>query len=131
MRPLNLWGVQDAGTPNKELIAIMVTEQCDLANYCVLIGHQNMDGTATPIQDHMFWFGNGIVNAGDWLFIYTGPGKSTVQKIDEVNNIISVHWNKDKTIFQNRSLIPILSKLSEVSFPPQPEAKEQAFLLER
>lgn len=130
MSSLHLWGVQDAGVPNKELIAIFVEEDCNLGNYCVLIGHQHMDGTATPIQDHMFWFGKAQVRAGDWIFIYTAPGKSRIEKIDEDSNVISVHWNKDKTVFQNRTLIPILCKLSEISFPPEPEPKSQTLLLE-
>ena len=129
MSQLQLFEVQDPGVPNKEKIAIYVLEECDLADYCLLIGHKNLDGSASPIQDCMLWFGRGWVSPGDWIFVYTAPGKARVEDLDNSCRLISIHWGKDKTVFQNRTLVPMLCRIGVTALPPEPEAKSQTLLL--
>jgi hypothetical protein len=128
MSQLQLMEVQDPGVPNLERIAIHVNEACDLGDYCLLIGHKNLDGSASPLQDSMFWFGRGWVSQGDWIFVYTAPGKTAVHDLEKPSRLISAHWGKDKTIFQNRTLVPMLCKIGETILPPEPEAKPQTLL---
>ena len=67
--------VADRGVPNRERIAIFVEETTNMGQYGVMVGHSAVDRTAIPYQDNLFWFGDGIVNKGDWILLYTGKGK--------------------------------------------------------
>ncbi|MNC09765.1 hypothetical protein D3C76_1434690 [compost metagenome] len=123
---LQLYDVQDPGSPNLERIAIYVKEGCDLGNYCLMIGFRNLDGSASPMKDNMLWFGRGIVNAGDWIFIYTAPGTPRIIDLpDQSGRLISIHWGKDQTVFQNKSLVPMLCQFGGISTPPLPEPQAQ------
>lgn len=126
---LSIYEVQDIGVPNLERIAIRVDTSCDIGDYCLLIGHQSPDGTASPIKDHMLWFGRGWVNHGDWLFVYSGPGQTRVNPIPNSNNrVFSIYWGKEHTVFQNRALLPMLCKLTDIALPPQQQALPQTML---
>jgi hypothetical protein len=125
---LDIIDVLDKGSPNLERIAIYVKENCDLRDYILLIGHRNIDGSATPIKDNMLWFGVAELNKGDWIFVYTAPGTTTIQPIEGTNSKLhSIHWGKDHTIFQNGGLVPMLCQISGVAMPeiPQPQAHDK------
>lgn len=129
MSSLNIYDVQDMGKPNLECVSINVLMPCDIGDYCLLIGHQNPDGSASPMKDHMLWFGRGWVNKGDWIFVYTGPGQTRVNPIPDTNNrVFCIYWGKEHTIFQNRAIVPMLCKLTDVVLPRQPEALPQKLI---
>ncbi len=129
MSQLRIAEVLEAGTPNRERIAIEALAPCDLSGYCVLIGLLHLDGTASPIKDNMLWFGHGAIAQGDWIFVYTGPGQTTVTPIvNSPNKLYSIFWGKDKTVFQNRAITPMICQLNVASLLAQPEAKPQALL---
>ncbi|NNG60166.1 hypothetical protein HKD51_01065 [Pseudomonas fragi] len=118
---LKILDVLDPGSPNLERIAIYATSHCDLREYVLLIGHRNMDGSATPIKDNMLWFGAASLNPGDWIYIYTAQGQTTTQLIEGTSSKLhSIHWGKDHTVFQNGALIPMLCQISSIAMPSIP-----------
>lgn len=120
---LQIIDVFDHGVPNRERVAIYVTDYCDLSDYCLLLGHIGVDGTATPIKDQLLWFGHGAVSPGDWIFIYTAAGSTTVNTFvperdpSATNHMVSVHWGKDHTIFQNPGVVPMLIRIGGLATP--------------
>ncbi|MFI8645937.1 hypothetical protein ACIGJK_14235 [Pseudomonas iridis] len=129
---LQMTNVYDHGVPNLERIAIYVREPCDLGEYCLFIGLPAADGSVAPIKDHMLWFGNGFVNAGDWIFVYTASGNTTVQPNGLPSagssiqpRLINIHWGKEHTMFQNRALVPMLIKMNGLSMPAVPQPSYQ------
>lgn len=119
---LEIIDVLDKGSPNLERIAIYVADNCNLRDYILLIGYRNIDGSATPIKDNMLWFGSAELSAGDWIFVYTAPGKTTIESIeDSPSKLHSIHWGKDHTIFQNGAIVPMICQLSAVSMPEVPQ----------
>lgn len=109
------------GIPNEECIAIKVNLDVNLGQYGIMLGRFNADNTATPFKDNMFWFGDGIVKKGDWLFIYTGSGKPTqVKDSNNTNQLYSLYWGKEKTMFANTNVVPILFRVDavDVLMPP-------------
>ncbi|MBY8930594.1 hypothetical protein J1G34_16255 [Pseudomonas sp. Wu6] len=124
---LQIVEVMDHGVPNLERIAIYVTESCDLSEYCLLIGLPALDGTTTPIKDHMLWFGHGFANVGDWVMIYTASGSTTIipnglpsAGTSIQPRVINIHWGKNHTVFQNRAIIPMLIKIQSLAVPTPP-----------
>ena len=127
---LEIISISDHGEPNRERVSIYVADHCDLSDYCLLLGHIGVDGTTAPIKDHMLWFGYGTVNPGDWIFVYTASGSTTITPYHPfpadtsiVHRLISVHWGKEHTIFQNPGVVPMLVRVdaAAVMAPPAPQ----------
>lgn len=119
---LKLHSVINRGIPNQERVAIYIEENTNMGQYGVMIGHASVNNTALPYQDNLFWFGDGGVNKGDWIFLYTGKGTPKTDVLETgTGNIYSVHWGRESTIFANSSIIPILFRLDavDVGIPPE------------
>jgi hypothetical protein len=115
---LSVVGIYDRGVPNQERIVLFVNTTINLGQYGIMLGIRDQAGTARPIRDNLFWFGDGIVNKGDWLFLYTGPGEprfSTVPNNPE--KIFTLHWGRNVTILGEGIIVPILFKVESVQVP--------------
>ncbi|WP_085297052.1 hypothetical protein [Cognaticolwellia mytili] len=114
---LTISGVVDRGIANSERIAIQVNETINTGQYGVMVGHQTVNcpvEMAIPIKDHLFWFGDAILNKNDWIFIYTGPGKAFVSDLENGNKLYSTYWDKQQTIFAQTNIVPMLFKADAV-----------------
>lgn len=118
---LSINTVLKRGVPNEECIAIYVNQQINLGQYGIMLGRYSENNSAIPFKDNMFWFGDGIVEEGDWLFIYTGYGKSTqIKASDGIHNLYSVFWGKSNTIFADSNIVPILFRVDAVNVDTPP-----------
>ena len=132
LNTLQIVEVQNGGIPNQERVAIYVHQFCNLVEYCLMLSMPTPDGGAMPVKDHMLWFGPGWVNPGDWIFVYTAGGTTTINPGPQLvaggsiqPRVINLHWGKDHTLFQNRALSPMLVRLNGVSSPPQAQPAYQ------
>lgn len=115
---LSLIGVYDRGVPNQERIVIQANETVNLGQYGLMIGVRSVGNSAFPVRDNLLWFGDGIVKQGDWIFVYTGPGKAKVSPIPNTDiNLYSVHWDRGTTILANQELVPILFRVDAIQVP--------------
>lgn len=119
---LRLLGVFDPGIPNKERVVLKAKQSLDIGWYALILSSQTgRPGVATPIRDSMFWFGSGTIAAGDWLFLYTGPGTNTkIPSSDGKNTLYIQFWGKKQTIFHNKQIVPVLWRLNGVSVERNP-----------
>lgn len=126
---LEIVDVQCHGIPNEERIAIYVHKSCNLADYCLILTFPTPEGGSVPVKDHLLWFGQGIVQSGDWIFVYTAAGITTIEpnpapqpKGAIPQRIINMHWGKNHTLFQNRALSPMLIEIGGTGMmvPPAP-----------
>jgi hypothetical protein len=118
---LQMFGVYDSGLANLERVVIRVLQQVNLGNFGLMLGIRGHNGSAIPIRDNLLWFGHGVVEANDWLFVYTAAGETTVTEVPSTNErIISLHWGKPATIFNGPEFLPILFRLDGVQLPPVP-----------
>lgn len=118
---LEIVGVYDRGVPNKERIVVVVEETVNLGQYGLMIGVRAANGLALPIRDNLFWFGDGIVNKGEWLVIYSGPGKPMVTEMpDSTDKVYSIHWGRENTMLANPLLMPILFRADAVQVLTDP-----------
>jgi hypothetical protein len=119
---LSIICILDRGIANKEAIAISVNEDVDLGQYGIMLGLYDHSNRARPFQDSMFWFGDGMVTKGDWLFINTGEGDPRkTESADHLNNVFSLYWNKAATVFANSNVVPILFRVDAVDVLSPPE----------
>lgn len=122
LQELELYAVADRGIPNTERVPILVREPTDIGQFGLMVGYSDTTGSAHPMRDNLFWFGNGLVNPGDWIIVYTGGG---IQKTEDWHTppgskVYTVHWGRDRTMFTNGSIVPILFKVGavHVDLPP-------------
>lgn len=107
---LLLYPVVDRGMPNSERIPLLVREQTDMGRYGLMVGYTGQNGFAMPFRDNLFWFGDGLVNQGDWIFIFTGEGTPRTDNWDNPpgSKIYTVHWGRPQTMFATSIVVPVL-----------------------
>jgi hypothetical protein len=116
IQELAIVDVFDRGVPNRECIAIAVNETLDLGQYGVMLGVRGPTGSAFPIRDNLFWFGDGIVNREDWLFLYTGVGNPRSHQIPNTqHHSYALHWGRKTTILSNEQIVPLLFRVDAVT----------------
>lgn len=123
---LSVVTVLDRGIPNRECVAIQANEPVDLGRVGIMLGVFGTNQMALPIQDQLFWFGDGNIQAGDWIFVNTGDGEPRFGKTnDDKNNVYTVFWKKSKTLFANSNIVPILFRIDAVQvFLPQTDVPQ-------
>jgi len=113
---LFLMGVFDRGKPNQERIVLFVNELVNMGQFGLMLGVRQQDGFAFPIRDNFYWFGDGYVSPGDWIFLYTDPGEPRNSVIpNSSNNTYSLHWGRDEVILGNPEIVPILFRVDAVN----------------
>ena len=107
---LSFVGVADPGVPNFERIVLRPTEEVNLAQFGVLLGLPEADGSATPLRDQFFWFGDLVVRPPAWILLYTGAGEFTTSYVAPDNvPAYSFHWGKPTVVFGAGSpLVPMV-----------------------
>lgn len=120
---IRVMAILNRGVPNKECIAIEIKENLNLGQYGVMLGtHSSETGGALPFNDNLFWFGDGLLEKGDWIFIYTGTGEPRKTEHPDANTTTySIFWGRLNTVFANTSIVPLLfrSDAVDVLQPPQ------------
>lgn len=123
-----LYDVEHRGSPNFERIPMYINQTVEASNFGVLLAQVGDTAhSALPILDHFFWFGQGILNAGDWIFLYTGQGSPKADNYEGVPGakIYSVHWGKMNTIFANSTIVPVLFKIESLMIGSPPQNRPQ------
>lgn len=115
---LMIVGIYDHGVPNMERVVLLAKEPIDLGNYALIAGIRGQEGQAFPLRDNFLWFGNGWLQKGDWLFVYTAPGEPKMTQLpNQSEKLYSIHWGKTQTIFQHKELIPLLIRMDALQVP--------------
>jgi hypothetical protein len=121
---LQLVGVYDRGKANLERIALRAHATIDVVQYALLAGTVAITPEARfiyPARDLLFYFGAGVVKAGEWILVYTGPGEgltTTMTNTDET--VYVVHWGRPNTIFADSRISAALVRLDAIEVVPPP-----------
>jgi len=124
---LSVAKVFNRGVPNKESIAICVNESTDMGQFGLMLGISSGAKEAVPFHDQLYWFGNGQVQNGDWIFLYTGSGTPrTTTDPDDGSKIYTVFWGRPATALANSQVVPILFKVGAVDIllPPADQLQD-------
>lgn len=123
---LNVMTILDRGVPNEECIAIQANERVNLGQYGIMLGAYTQLRAASPFKDHLFWFGDGLIEKGDWLLIFTGMGEPRkTTSINGVNNTFTIFWGKTTTVFADTNIVPLLFRVDAVNVLPPPSNQPQ------
>lgn len=109
---LSLVGVISPGEPNKENIVLYVHKPINLARFGILLGYK-IDQVTQPLNNHFFWLTDIHVDAGTWIFVYTGSGTPRFTKTQGTEEPAYVlHWNQPNVLFSNQDTVPIIFSMS-------------------
>ena len=127
---LKVAGVFDRGVPNQERIVIHANQIVNMGQFGLILGIRQQGALAYPIRDNFYWFGDGYVNVGDWIFVYTGPGESLTSELPGGSGkLYSLHWGRNETILGLQEVVPILFRVDAVEIYTEtltlPSASEQ------
>lgn len=112
---LSVVGVFSRGIPNEERIVLRANETLQMGQYGLMIGVRLGQGFVSPVRDNLLWFGDGVLNKGDWVFIYTGPGNARVTNLpNSQEKLYSIHWGRQVTFLANADLVPLLFRVDAV-----------------
>ena len=75
MNGLELLYVAGKGDIDKERVVLKATTKLDLIGYILLNSYSEDGQTSYDLNDKVFWFPSKIVNAGEYIRIYTKSGK--------------------------------------------------------
>ena len=127
---LVIQGVYDRGVPNQERILIRPTQAVNLGQYGIMLGVNNPQAlnSALPINDYLFWFGDGIVEPQSWIFLYTGPGTARKTEMQNKEPAYVLHWGRTHTVFAGSSVVPILFRVDAVNLGQMPTNLPQTAL---
>ena len=118
---LSIVKVLDPGVPNKECVAIQVNENLNMGQYGLMLGYYARNKRAIPYFDHLYWFGDAYLRAGDWVFVYTGSGTvSTAKATNNVNDVYYLYWGKPSTVFADSIVVPVLFRVDAVDVAEPP-----------
>lgn len=119
---LKISTVLNPGEPNKECVAINVLEDVNMGQFGLMLGNYTENRRAVPYFDNMFWFGDGYVKSGDWIFVFTGSGTlSQAKAINGTNDVYYVYWGKPSTVFAESTVVPMIFRVDavDVAEPPR------------
>ena len=128
---LRVAGVFDRGVANQERIVILANQIVNMGQFGLILGIRQQGAFAYPIRDNFYWFGDGYVNVGDWIFVYTGPGESRTSELPggSSGKLYSLHWGRNETILGLPEVVPILFRVDAVEIFTEtltlPSASEQ------
>lgn len=113
--------ISERGKPNRECILLRVKETCQAGNFLVILAVKNEEGNLIPLKDSLIWFGENILTAGDWIFLYTCPGEyRTNSMTDRPGTLHSCYWGRNITIFHDPKIYAVIVKMGEFTVSPAP-----------
>lgn len=121
IQELSIIGVFDRGVANSERIVLYAHQSLNLGQYGIMLGMRESENSAFPLRDHLFWFGDGIIEPRTWLFIYTGPGEArkTIMPNSQETAFV-LHWGKPTTVLANLNIVPVLFRVEAVAVEQPP-----------
>jgi len=130
---LQLLGVYDRGKANLERVVLRAQITIDVVQYALLVGTVAVTPEARfiyPARDVLFYFGSGIVKAGEWMIVYTGPGAGLTTTMGNSNETVYVvHWGRPNTLFADSRISPALVRFDSIDIMAPPENEPQRLQL--
>lgn len=121
---LSLITVLERGIPNRECVALKARQPTQMGQFGLMVGWAQPGGSAIPLKDHLFWFGDAFVAANDWVMIYTAVGTPRVHDWQGAK-VYSLHWGRPTTLFANPAVVPILFRMDAIETQKPPVDQPQ------
>lgn len=110
---LKILYVKESGNLQKERVVLKVLSKTDIGNYVLSDTTYHDDESVSNKLRHIFWFPDKIVNAGDYIALYTKSG--TDREFENKSNTIThrFHWGIEKSIWNKDGDGAVVFQISE------------------
>lgn len=104
--------ISDAGSADKERLVIKVTRPDDVGNYAVFHSKFTTAGKVSSKVQHVFWFPDRLIKAGDLVVLYTKVGtNSQKQNTDETTSHF-FYWGLPAPIWSEADSCAVLLQVA-------------------
>ncbi|WP_163934368.1 hypothetical protein [Paraferrimonas sp. SM1919] len=114
---LEMKSIRDRGIPDKERVVMRALARIDIGQFALIeAGYSN--GEINTETGDCFWFPDKVIDEGDWVVLYTKPGKSKekVQKSGSLAHFF--YWDKSRAKWSSNSKAPVVLQVDSWSFLP-------------
>lgn len=122
---LVLQGVYGRGVPNEERIVLMPSVPLSLTTLAIMLGWRTSPTSALPIRDNLFWFGEGEIELGSLVFLYTGSGEYRQTRMPTGEPAYVFHWGRSSTLFANSNIVPLVVEFGAITVGTGPSDRPQ------
>lgn len=109
---LEIIKIIDRGVASKERLWLRVLADCDLSYFIVFDTTYTSQNSISNIQRHAHWFSPKRVKSGDYVILYTGPGKPSESKNNDGSTNHFLYWGIDKTIWNKEGDCAVLFEIN-------------------
>jgi len=108
---IEIVNIIDRGEANKERLWLKVLSSTNLSYFIVFDTTYTSDNSISNLQRHAYWFNPKEVRGGDYVVLYTKPGKNSEEKNDDGSTTHFLYWGLDKTIWNKQGDCAVLFEL--------------------
>ncbi|SDG27335.1 hypothetical protein SAMN05216571_10813 [Onishia taeanensis] len=109
---LEILSVKGRGDHTQESVRLKVIDDCDLKHYMVADTTYTGDTTISNRVRHTHWFKPGAVKQGDFVWLYTGPGKNTTRGNDSGSTTHVRYWGLNKAVWNDEGDCALLFQIA-------------------
>jgi len=115
---LKIVQIVDRGKPFYERLHISVLAQSNLNFYAVFDTVRVEQNSIVSTPRMTYWFPTVLVNPGDAVFLFTGPGKNSTERRRDGGTNHYFYWAQPKTIWDNPSSCAVLLEIVDWETSP-------------
>jgi hypothetical protein len=119
-----VWGVYDAGVPNKERLVLRANAWFALNHFGICVARvvrlDSGQEQHMPLESPLFWFPVQWAQPLDWIVVYTGSGAQETVKSTDGHPMHLFYWGQKVTMFKagSQEIAPLVFRI--VSFSAMP-----------
>lgn len=105
--------IRDAGTLRSERVVLKVVTRTDIGGYLLCDTTYTSDGIVSNQIRHPFWFPDKVVDAGDFVVLYTKSGTDSAFKNKSGTQTHRFYWGLERTIWNEAGDGVVLFEVAE------------------
>lgn len=110
---IKIRGIRDAGVPEKERLALDVTQDDDIGSYVVFHTRVLKPEIVSARVRRAYWFPDKPVKPGDVVVLYTKRGTQNEKKHEDGTTSHFFYWNQEAPLWKDRDVTAVLAFLEE------------------
>ncbi|WP_438480855.1 hypothetical protein [Oleiharenicola lentus] len=115
---LQVVSIHNRGNFEKEYVLLKALESCDVGRYLLADTSYTADGKVSNKLRHVFWFPDKDVKKGEFVSVWTGPGKNTVGQTDSGVPVHRFFWGLKSSVWNDDGDCAALLEVNTWEFKP-------------
>lgn len=110
---LEIISVKDSGNLQRERVVIKVLQATDVGGHLLCDTTYSDESSVSNKVRHVFWFPDKLVNTGDFVVLFSGPGKDT-QSTNMAGTLThKFYWGLKETVWNKEGDAAVLFEIAD------------------